>query len=85
MVVHKRVHFGEKPYKFVDCGDRFNCTSNLKTHYEFHKQQNWNTNGSDFCTNHFPSTQFYVENKELSFKENGFLQFYNGKFSCFTI
>ena len=33
MVVHKRVHLGEKPYRCVDCGEGFTCTSQLKTHY----------------------------------------------------
>ena len=42
MVVHKRVHFGERPYKCLDCEDRFNCESSLKTHYKMHKQQNLN-------------------------------------------
>ena len=41
-VIHKRVHFGERPYKCCDSGDRFNCESNLKTHYKMHKQQNEN-------------------------------------------
>ena len=37
MVVHKRLHFGERPYKCVDCGERFTCTSGLKSHYKWHK------------------------------------------------
>ena len=41
MVVHKRVHFGEKPYKCVGCGEGFTCTSQLKTLYKFHKQHNF--------------------------------------------
>ena len=70
MVVHKRAHFGERPYKCVDCGDRFNCVSSLTTQYKIQKQQYLNTYGSEVSANHFPSTQYYVENKELSFKEN---------------
>ena len=42
MVVHKRVHFSERPYKCLDCGDRLNCTFSFKTHYKMHKQQNLN-------------------------------------------
>ena len=40
LVVHKRVHFGIRPYKCVDCGDGFSCTSSLKSHYKWHKEQN---------------------------------------------
>ena len=40
LVVHKRVHFGVRPYKCVDCGDGFSCTSSLKSHYKWHKEQN---------------------------------------------
>ena len=40
MVVHKRFHFGEEPYKCGDCGEGFSCSSRLKTHYKMHKQQN---------------------------------------------
>ena len=40
MVVHKRLHFGERPAKCVDCGKRFLCSSYLNNHYQLHKQQN---------------------------------------------
>ena len=47
MVVHKRLRFGERPYKCIDCGDRFACSSQLKTYYEMHKQQNLHVNDND--------------------------------------
>ena len=40
LVVHKRVHFGIRPYKYVDCGDGFRCTSSLKSHFKLHIEQN---------------------------------------------
>ena len=38
MVVHKRMHFGERPYKCMDCDERMICSSHLKTHHQMHKQ-----------------------------------------------
>ena len=55
MVVHKRNHFGERPYKCTDCGIRFSCTSSLKSHYKLHKQQNiYDYENDDFATNLSP-------------------------------
>ena len=36
MVVHKRIHFGEKPKICMKCGEGFACLSSLKTHYQLH-------------------------------------------------
>ena len=47
MVVHKDLRFGERLYKFVDCGERLTCTSGLKSHYKLHKQQNLNDYAND--------------------------------------
>ena len=65
-----RVHFDERPNKCVDCGDRFNCVSSLKTHYRMHKQQHWNAYASDDFPHNFPSDQEYVgNNKNIKNKE----------------
>lgn len=40
MVVHKRAHFDCRPYECENCGEQFSCTSQLKSHYLQHKQQN---------------------------------------------
>ena len=79
MVVHKWVYFAERPYKCVDCRDRFNCTSSLKTYYKLHKQQNLSTYDSDDFTDIFSSSQVHGEKKEV----NRFLQFYTGKLLSF--
>ena len=36
---HKRFHFGERPNKCVDCGERIGCTPSLKSRYKWHKYQ----------------------------------------------
>ena len=39
MIEKPRINFSERPYQCVDCGDRFNCKSSLKTHCKMHKLQ----------------------------------------------
>ena len=78
-VVHKRVHFGVRPYKCLDCEDRFSCTSSLKTHYKMHNLQNENDYAKYQFVDNFPSCQVHKENKEQTiYKLNGFVQTYNG-------
>ena len=51
MVVHKRIHYGKRPYNCLDCGDGFSCKSSLKSHYKLHKQQNlYDYENDDFST-----------------------------------
>ena len=86
MVVHKPVHFGERALKCVDCGEPFNCTSSLKTHYKMHKLQNENHYANYQFVDSFPSCQKHKENKEQTIhKLNGFVQTYNGKFLYYCI
>ena len=52
MFVHKPIHFGERPYKFLECRDGFSCTTSLKSHYKLHKQQNeYDYENDDFAIN----------------------------------
>ena len=84
MVVHKRVHFGEKPYKCLDCGDQFNCESSLKTHYQLNKLQNENNYASYQFDDTFPSCKEHKENKEQTNCElSVFVQTYNSKSNIF--
>ena len=86
MVVHKRVHFGERPFKCLDCRDRFNCESSLKTHYKMHKLQNENDYASHQFVDKFPSCRVHRENMEqTSYKSNGFVKTYSGKFLYYFI
>ena len=81
MVVHKCIHFGERPYKCLSCGDRFVCTSSLKSHYNLHKQQNgFGYENDDFATN-LSSYQKYEGNAQHHHhKWSGYEQTYSGKF-----
>ena len=50
MVVHKRIHFVERPYKCVNCEDIFNVITSLNSQFKFHKQQKWyNYDNEEFC------------------------------------
>ena len=81
MVVYKRVYFGERPYKCLDCGNRFNCSSSLKTHYKLHKQQHEEKVYAGYDVD---SSQEHVENeKKSSFKRNEIQQTYTGNFYIF--
>ena len=79
-VIHKRVHFGERPYKCCDSGDRFKCESNLKTHYKMYKVKNERKYASYQFVDNFPSCQEHKENKEQTiYKLNGIVRTYTGK------
>ena len=85
MIFHKRVHFCGRPYKFVVCRDRLNCTLSLKTHYKMHTQQNLSSYDSDDFADSFSLSQVHFEKKEHPcYKGNWFIQFYTGKCSCFS-
>ena len=80
MVVHKRIHFGERPHKCVDCGERFNCSSSLKSHYKLHKQQNlYDYAYGDFATNvpSYRNDESYAEKNSYNLKN--YQQTYSGK------
>ena len=86
MVVHKRVHFGERPNKCLECGDRFNCESSLKTHYKMHKLQNEIDYANYQFVDNFSSCQEHKENKEQTIHNlNGFVRTYNCKFDIILL
>ena len=63
-VVHKRMYFGERPYKCEDCGDYFSCSSRLKSHHQMLKQQNLSVYASFDYGDHF----FVSDQISYSFK-----------------
>ena len=81
MVIHKRNHFGERPYKCLECGDGFSCTSYLKSHYKLHKQQNeYDYDNDDLATN-LPFYKKYEVNAEYNNnKWSRYEQSYSGEF-----
>ena len=74
---HKRFHFGERPFNCVDCRERFSCTSSLKSHYKWHKQQSLYFYKNDGSVRNLSSYEASVE--QNSYKWNNHQQFY---YSC---
>ena len=37
--LHKHMQFGERLYKYIDCGDIFICLSQLKSDHQLYKSQ----------------------------------------------
>ena len=68
MVVHKRGHFGERPYKCKDCGERFVSASALRTHGKLHKQHNLHLCDNDDLATTLKHDETKTE--QTSFKRN---------------
>ena len=64
MVVHKRMHFGERPYKCTDCGERFSYSSRLKTHHQIHKQPKLSVYANADYGDHLPVSDKISRNLE---------------------
>ena len=71
----------KRPYKCLECGDGFSCTSSLKSHYKLHEQQSlYEYEKDDFVTNLTFYQKYEVNAKYNNNEWSGYEQSYSGEF-----